>query len=45
MDTQNVIIAVIAVVALAVVGFFFFQPGGGPDEGVAPASTYQVEGD
>lgn len=37
MSKQNIIIAIVAVVALAVVGFFVFQPESGPEEGAAPA--------
>lgn len=40
MDTQNIFIAVVAVVALAVVGFFFFQPDGGSEtDAETPAAT------
>jgi hypothetical protein len=37
MSKQNVIIAVVAVIALAVAGFYVFQPESGPETGTAPA--------
>jgi preprotein translocase subunit SecG len=44
MNNQNVIIAVVAVVALAVIGFFFFQPDSGTEEGAAPTATTETGG-
>ena len=46
MNNQNIILAVVAVVALAVIGFFFFQPDSGTEEGAepAPAATTQSGG-
>lgn len=43
MNNQNVILAVVAVVALAVVGSFFFQSDSGTDESAAPTSTATTE--
>ena len=39
MDTQNIIVAAIAVIVLAVVGFFFFQPTGPEVDADTPAVT------
>jgi preprotein translocase subunit SecG len=46
MSKQNVIIAIVAVVVLAVVGFFVLQPESGPETGgaPAPAATGQTGG-
>ncbi len=43
MNNQNVIIAVVAVVALAVIGFYFFQPDSGTEESAAPAPAATTE--
>ncbi len=43
MNNQNVIIAVVAVVALAVIGFFVFQSDSGTEESAAPTPAATTE--
>ena len=43
MNNRNVIIAVVAVVVLAVVYIFVFQPDSGTEEGAAPAPAATTE--
>ena len=44
MNSQNVTIAVVAVVALAVIGFFVFQQDSDTEEGATPTATTESGG-